>query len=98
MELDDIINAASLLIKEGTLILHRSMKVHPKFRVYKKFLYDLYKVNGNSKELLFSFEEVKNTPSDDIMKIWSECDKVYLGRFIKWVSSDEYRNMKRDGI
>lgn len=98
MELYDIVNAAGSLLKEGTLVLHRSMKVHPTFKVYKRFCYDLYKVVNKNKELLFSFEETKNTPADDITKVWAECDKAYLGWFIKWVSGDEYKSMKKDGI
>ena len=98
MTLYDIIDAASSLLKEGTLVLHRSMKAHPTFKVYKRFSYDLYKVVGKSKELIFHYEENKNAPVDAINEIWSECDKAYLEWFIKWVSSDEYKNMKKDDI
>lgn len=98
MELYDIIEAASSLLKEGTLVLHRNMQVHPTFKVYKKFCYDLYKVVDSKKELVFHFEENRNAPADDIIKVWAECDKNYLEWFIKWVSSDEYKAMKKDGI
>lgn len=98
MELYDIVDAASSLLKEGTLVLHRNMKVHPTFKVYKKFCYNLYKVNGKNKELLFTFEETKNTPADDIIKVWRECDKAYLEWFIKWLCGDEYKAMKKDGV
>lgn len=97
MELNDIVEAASDNINE-TLILHRSMRVHPKFKVYKRFCYDLYKIAGSDKTLIYSYEETKNTPSDDIASVWKECDKSYLRCFIRWILSNEYKAMLKDGI
>lgn len=97
MELCDIVEAASTYLKEGTLVLHRSMKIHPKFKVYKIFCYNLYKVKSKEKILLFSFEETKNTPADNISEVWNECDKIYLRALIKWIAGDEYKSMT-DGI
>lgn len=94
----DIVEAASVYLKEGTLVLHRSMKVHPTFKVYKKFCYDLYKVVDKNKELLFSYENTVNTPADSIDKVWDECDSLYLGVLITWLASDEYKLMRRDAI
>lgn len=93
MELYDIVDAASLYLKEGILVLHRSMKVHPKFKVYKRFCYDLYIVKNKEKSLIFSFEETKNTPAEDMVKIWDDCDKLYLRELIKWIAGDEYKSM-----
>ena len=98
MELYDIVEAASYHLKEGTLVLHRNMKVHPKFKVYKRFCYDLYYIKSNEKRLLFSYEEVKNTPSDELDKIWSDCDKLYLIELIKWFTGEEYKSMLKDGV
>ncbi len=98
MELDDIIGAASSNIKGGTLVLHRSMKIHPRFKVYKRFCYDLYFINGESKTLLLSYEEVKNTPADQIAEIWTACDKLYLRELIKWLASEKYKSMLKDGV
>lgn len=98
MELYDIIEAASSYLKEGTLVLHRSMRVHPKFRVYKRFCYDLYYIKDKNKSLLFSHEEVKNAPADDIIKIWSDCDKLYLRELIRWFVGKEYKSMLNNEV
>lgn len=98
IELYDIIEAASSYLKEGTLVLHKSMKVHPTFKVYKKFCYDLYKVVNSNKELVFSYETTVNSPADSIDKIWDECDKLYLEVLISWFTSDEYKLMRKDVI
>lgn len=98
IELNDIVEAASADLKDGTLVLHRSMRVHPQFKVYKKFCYNLYRVNGKDKELIYAYEETKNTPADDIMKIWNECDKSYLKWFLKWIAGNEYKAMLKDGV
>lgn len=98
MELYNVIDAASTLLKKGTLVLHRSMKIHPKFKVYKIFCYNLYYITDKEKILLFSHEEVKNTPAEDISKIWIECDRLYLSELIKWFAGERYKSMLRDGI
>ena len=98
MELYDIVDAASTHLKEGTLILHRSMKVHPKFKVYKIFCYDLYYVKQKEKTLLFSHEEVKNIPTDEIDKIWNDCDRLYLRKLTKWFAGEKYKSMLKDGV
>lgn len=98
MELYDIVEAASSNIKNGELVLHRSMKVHTKFKVYKRFCYDLYVVKGKEKTCIKSFEEVKNSPADDLVKVWNGCDKLYLRELIKWFASEEYKTMMEDGV
>lgn len=97
MELDDIIEAASSDIKGSTLVLHRSMKIHPKFKVYKRFCYDLYSINSNGKNPLLSCEWAKNTTADQITETWSDCDKLYLRELIKWLAGEKYKSMK-DGV
>lgn len=59
MELYDIVDAASSLLNEGTLVLHKSMKAHPTFKVYKKFCYDLYRVVDKIKGFFFITKRVK---------------------------------------
>lgn len=98
MKLYDIIEAANSMLKEGTLVLHRNMKVHPTFKIYKIFCYDLYKIDNGNKELLLTEEIIENTSSEDITKIWYKCDKEYLKSLIKWLSSDNYKTMKKDGV
>lgn len=99
MELYDIIEAASKFVHptRGTLVLHRSVKEHPKFKVYKKYCYYLYLVNGKGKEQLLSFEHTKNSPADDMLKDWKELDKEFLLQLIPWLSSEFYTKL-RDGV
>lgn len=89
MELYDIVDAISNLMKDKTkaLVLHRAMKQHTKFKVYKSFEYKLYMVNSRNKEKTLLLEKVftKNTPTDDILKTWNECDKEYLPMLIQWI-------------
>lgn len=90
MELYDIIEAANKFIHvtRGVLVLHRSMKAHPKFKVYKKYCYYLYLVNREEKEQILSWEHTKNSPSDNILEDWKEFDKEFLLQLIPWLSSE----------
>lgn len=86
IDIHDIIEAVSTLLKDKTLILHRNMKEHPKFKVYKVFEYNLYSLNEDkSKNLLLAHSFTVNTPSEDIMNTWKKCDKDYLPILFKWV-------------
>lgn len=93
IELYDIVEAASKQLKEGTLVLHKSVKEHTKFKVYKIFSYNLYHINGKNKILKSTLEITKNCPSDEIISVWSKCDIIYLGELIKWISSKEYKDV-----
>lgn len=94
----DIIEAINSYIKDGTLVLHRSMKVHPRFKVYKTFCYNLYYVDRLSKDLLFSCEETENSPSEDLKTVWDKCDKLFLKKLVKWMSTDNYKKLIGNGI
>lgn len=101
IELYDIVESLSSMVdtERGALVLHRSMKVHPKFKVYKKFCYDLYLVkNKNEKTCILSYEETRNTYADDILPVWKEVNKKYLKKLMQWVASNEYRKLMKDGI
>lgn len=87
MELYDIIEALND-ITDNTLVLHRSMRIHPKFKIYKEFYYDLYSIKGSNKTLLFTFKEIRNIPSEGIEDTWKECDKLYLRELLKWIKSE----------
>ena len=93
MELDDIIDAASSYIKDGTIGLHKSMRRHRKFKIYKKFCYNLYIVKGKEKRLIFTIEETKNVTEDEISSVWLSCDKLYMRELIKWIAGDEYKSI-----
>lgn len=93
MELNDIIDAASSYIKDGTLVLHKSIRIHPKFKIYKRFCYNLYIVKGKEKRLIFPFEETKNVTEDEMSSAWLSCDKLYLRELIKWIAGDEYKSI-----
>lgn len=92
MELYDIVDAVSNLMKDKTktLVLHKVMKQHPIFKVYKSFEYRLYIINSGNKEKNLLLEKVftKNTPADNILKTWDECDKEYLPMLIQWITKE----------
>ena len=99
MELYDIIEAASKYVHptKGTLVLHKSIKQHPKFKVYKQYCYYLYLIKGKEKEKVLSMEHSKNSPADNILSDWKELDKAFLLQLIPWLSSELYTKL-RDGI
>ena len=99
MELYDIIEAASKFVHptRGTLVLHRSIKEHPKFKVYKKYCYYLYLVNGKDKEQLLSRECTIHSPADDMLNDWKKLDKEFLLQLIPWLTSEFYTKL-RDGV
>lgn len=92
----DILEAASIGV-EGTFILHRSMTVHPIFKVYKIFRYDLYYMCDGEKRLMLTFETKENCPADMIDSIWDKCDRIYLDELMKWLTGDNYKIL-RDGV
>lgn len=98
IELQTIIDAASFIIKEGELILHKSMRVHPQFKVYKKFCYDLYYVLDNKKTLALSYHQTEHCPSDKIEIVWQYFDKLYLRELIKWFAGNEYKALLKNEV
>lgn len=97
MELYDIIEELSSLLKEGTLVLHKNFNIHSKFKAYKKFCYDLYYINNNEKTIVLQFEDTKNVSSNDIEDAWKVCDKLFLKALIKWILSNNYKALI-DGV
>lgn len=96
MELNDIVTALSSNLRpgEGTLVLHRSMIVHPKFRVCKKFRYDLYLIDRDkNRKCVLTHTEDRSVTADDIERVWEECNKLYLKVILGWVASDGYRKL-----
>lgn len=78
IELNYIIEIIGSLIDKD-LVLHKSVKQHPTFKIYKIFTYDLYELpSPNDKALLLSIKFNRNITSDDIHIEWKQCDKEYL--------------------
>lgn len=96
ISIDDIIGAINLTIDKtkGQFILHRSMKEHPKFKVYKVFTYNLYKVVEGKKELIQSISMTRYAGAEDIMNMWTECDKSYITDLTAILSGDDYKKMR----
>lgn len=92
MELYDIVDAASKLMKDKTktLVLHRCMKQHPKFKVYKSYEYRLYMVDSGNKEKTLLLEKIftMNAPAEELLRVWDECDKEYLSVLIQWIANE----------
>lgn len=98
IDLYEVVEAASSLLDNTVLVLHRSITAHSKFKIYKLFNYDLYKIIEGKKELISHVDWSKNVTADRIEEAWKECDKLYLKYFINWVSGNEYKEIKKDGI
>lgn len=94
MEVEDIIEAINK-ISCATLVLHRKMTVHPKFKVYKVYSYSLYRVDLPEKQLLLEWSVTRNAPAENIGRVWREADKEYLPILVNWLSSDNYKPMKK---
>lgn len=87
IDLYDIVDVVSKKLNV-TLVLHKNMKVHPTYRVYKTFCYNLYKVENGENTLILTHEETIKVPSENIEKVWSDCDKLYLDKFIEFILND----------
>lgn len=95
IELLDVINSANSFVdkSKGMLVLHRSMKMHQKFKLYKIFEYNLYRVKGKEKELIMAHTETKSVPSDDMVKAWNEADKEFLTVLIQYFMSNLFKEI-----
>lgn len=94
IDIYDIINTINNFITKGTLVLHRSMQVHPKFRIYKNFYYKLYHVEEDSKKSILEYKETRNIPVDNLTETWKECDKNYLNKLFEWLLSEDFKILK----
>ena len=94
MEIEEIIDAINK-VSNATLVLHRRMTVHPKFKVYKVYSYNLYRVDLPNKELVLEWSVTKNAPAEELGKAWNEADKEYLSILVNWLSSEKYKSMRR---
>lgn len=84
MTIDDIVDSFNKVVyPSDTLILHRGMKEHPKFKVYKKFFYKLYTLSESEKSLIVEKEYSLHCPSEDIEKVWEGCDKLFVKDLIE---------------
>lgn len=90
INLEDIIESIEDIIGIP-LILHKSMHVHPVFKIYKVFTYNLYTLVDGNKVLLNTMKQKVNVTQDDVNSAWSNCDKLYLRELIKWVINKNYK-------
>jgi hypothetical protein len=99
MEVYDIVEAANKLINhsKGMIVLHRSIKQHPMFKVYKRFTYGIYLVKDGVGECIKSHEISINCPSNEMEDAWKKCDKEFLTVLVDWLSSNQFIEL-RDGI
>ena len=97
INIDDIIDAINSFTKVN-LVLHRKMTVHPKFKVYKIYSYNLYKVTNTGNELLLTWDITKTVPIEELKNAWVEADKQFLPVLFSWLSSDKYREINNDGV
>lgn len=93
MELYDIIEAISSLVKKGTFILHRSMREHPNVKVFKRYIYQIYYLaSSGEKKQVNEFIYTEKTESDSILDMWKVCDIRCLQDIIKWITSNTFKD------
>lgn len=85
--IQDIIDILDKKVKDNgaSFILHREMKVHPKFKVYKTFCYKLYIQTSVVSEIL-SYDKTVNAPISDVDLQWRALDKEFLEVIIDWIN------------
>ncbi len=94
IRVEDIVEAIGKSLNK-TLVLHKSIRTHQTFKVYKIYTYSLYDISNDKTELL-TLEISKNLSIDRQEEAWDDCDKSFVDALINWLSSDEYRRMKDD--
>lgn len=94
IRVEDVVEAIGKDLNK-TLVLHKSIRTHPTFKVYKIYTYSLYDISKDKTELL-TLEISKNLSIERIEETWNDCDKRFIDALINWLSSDEYRRMKDD--
>lgn len=94
IRVEDVVEAIGKNLNK-TLVLHKSIRTHPTFKVYKIYTYSLYDISKDKTKLL-TLEISKNLSIERLEEAWSDCDKRFIDALINWLSSDEYRRMKDD--
>lgn len=86
MELTRIIDIINIIIKDeniGHYVLHKSIEPCT-MKSYKKFLYNLYLINGKDKELKLTLQHITQVPSDAIDIAWKYLDEKFLEQLLTW--------------
>lgn len=97
IKLEDIIEASTKMIpkEKGFLVLHKGVKINPSFKVYKTYCYSLYFIGTNGDEkCVLRLNNTKNSPSDVMEKDWEEQDKEFLSKFLEWLSSPYFTELR----
>lgn len=94
IRVEDIVEAIGKDLNT-TLVLHKSVETHPRFKVYKVYSYGLYAIEDD-KIMLLSFKVNKNSATDNMIEAWDDCDKQFVGYIVSWLSSDIYKKLKND--
>lgn len=90
--IDTIIEALNKIIlpNNGKIILHKELKRHKKFPIYKEYIYNLYLLN-TSYTLIYKFSHQLNTT--DISKGWTTCDNLFLPYLLRYITSDSFKKL-----
>lgn len=94
IRVEDIVEAIGKNLNK-TLVLHKSIRTHPTFKVYKIYTYSLYDISKDKIKLL-TLEISKNLSIERLGEAWNNCDKKFVDTLINWLSSNEYRRMRDD--
>ena len=94
IRVEDIVEAIGKDLNT-TLVLHKSVEIHSRFKVYKVYSYGLYAIE-DGKIMLLSFKVNKNSSTDNMAEAWDDCDRQFVSYIVSWLSSDIYKKLKND--
>lgn len=89
--LQDIIDIMNSEFSYGTFILHKEIKVHPKFKVYKTFHYELYLKTKDDLIPILDQEETINTSCID--DAWNDTSNKFARMIVKWMLDGSLMNL-----
>jgi hypothetical protein len=88
IDIDDVVTRLKCIFN-SPVILHRSLKVHPKFKVYKIFEYRLYTLSDNNEtKLIISKDFILNSSELDMVSMWNEHDKEFLSIIFEYIKNE----------
>lgn len=103
MKIEDVIESLNRHIEriredlgikaKGHLVLHKSIEVHPTIKIYKCYTYDVFFVNGRSKEIVINTSYKGRVPTTEEESVKHKLDIQLCTLMFEWVDSDTYRKV-----
>lgn len=72
------------------LVLHKEIKSHSTFKVYKEFIYTLYSIKGKNKSIVFTLDKTFKCTKDNEDSIRNSMEEELLTSIYKWIHSNDF--------